>query len=41
MVESYPVADAGIVEYGVEFMRDGRELDGPEWFTWRIVSTSK
>ena len=41
MVESYSVVDAGIVEHGVEFVRDGWELDGLEWFSWRIVSTSK
>ena len=41
MVEGYSVTDAGIVEHGVEFVRDEWELDGPEWFSWRIVSAGK
>ena len=41
MTESYSVADAGVAEHGVKFARDWWELDGPKWFSWRIVSASK
>ena len=41
MVESHSVADAGVVKDGVKLVRNWWELDGPEWFSWRIVSASK
>ena len=41
MVESYSVVDAGIVEHGVEFVRDGWELDGPEWLLRGIASAGE